>query len=138
MTLSSAIINLHSLWTCIFQCRWLRNKDANNSENLRRTFGLYDKKQVNVLPEELAEIIKLIHYKIEQKYKTYSDAFKALDVNRNKVIEFREFFQGLDEMGLLLKLEKTKQLFDFIDSKRSGKITFKDFLKINYEAEQIK
>ena len=41
-------------------------------------------------------------------------------------------------MGLLLKLENTKQLFDFIDSKHTGKITFKDFIKINYEAEQIK
>ena len=116
----------------------IKKKDANNSDNLRKTLGLFEQQNFAQIPEDMEEIIKWIHYKIEQKYKNYKEAFKAIDINRNGIIEFREFFQGLDEMGLLLKLENTKRLFDYIDSGNKNKITFKDFLKINYEAIQIK
>ena len=84
-----------------------RKGDCNNSEAFKNGQDLYGYNNID-LPDPLISLMKLIHIKIEEKYKGYMNAFRAFDVDFNGYIDFRELIGGLESMGILLDLENTK------------------------------
>ena len=79
----------------------------NSSEGFKNSLDLYGYNDID-LPEPLISLMKLIHIKIEEKYKNYKNAFRKFDTDFNGYIDFRELIEGLESMGILLDLENTK------------------------------
>ena len=79
------------------------------------------------IPGELISLIKLIHLKIEEKYKNYRDAFRAFDSDFSGKIGFKEVVEGLEAMGILLELDNMKKLFSYLDVDKDGEINFSEF-----------
>jgi Ca2+-binding EF-hand superfamily protein len=57
-----------------------------------------------------------------------SRAFKRMDNNGNKSLDFSEFSQALSEMGLTLLEPEKRQLFIFFDKDRSGSVSYDELL----------
>lgn len=54
--------------------------------------------------------------------------FKIMDDDGNRSIDFKEFTKGLQEYGMLLEKEETKEVFALFDKDASGTIDFDEFL----------
>lgn len=57
-----------------------------------------------------------------------SRAFKRMDNNGNKTLDFSEFSQALAEVGLNLQEPEKRQLFIFFDKDRSGSVSYDELL----------
>ena len=99
---------------------------ANNSDCFKNSQDSYGFTTPS-MPPHLASLMKLIHVKIDEKYKNYRDAFRAFDSDFSGVIGFTELVEGLEAMGILLQLDRMKQLFNFLDTNQDGVINFSEF-----------
>jgi len=56
-------------------------------------------------------------------------AFRIMDDNENRILDFSEFKKGLHDYGVDLEPEVIKTLFAMLDVNRSGTIDFDEFLR---------
>jgi len=97
---------------------------------------LYGFKKID-LPDHLASLMKLIHTKIDEKFKNYKSAFRAFDNDYSGQIGFTELVEGLEMMGILLELDHMKKLFNYLDVNNDGQINFSEFWGLNYDNHLI-
>ncbi|CAI2361416.1 unnamed protein product [Moneuplotes crassus] len=107
--------------------------DSNNSDSFKNSQDQYGFKKID-LPDHLVSLMKLIHVKIDEKFKDYKDAFRAFDNDYSGNIGFTELVEGLETMGILLELESMKKLFNYLDVNKDGEINFNEFCRLHYDS----
>jgi len=65
--------------------------------------------------ERLEKLMKMIHIRIEEKYRDFRSAFRAIDKDFGGHLEFKEFMMALEEIGIKLRLSDFKLIFDALD-----------------------
>ena len=90
---------------------------------------------------EFGRIDKLIIHvnnRIVQKFKGFREAFRRFDKNFDGTLNFREFTEGMYEMGLNLTLPDFRVLFEAIDFDNEGQIDFFKFCLLNYDKAELR
>lgn len=77
------------------------------------------------------QLLRIIHLRLEQKFKDYRKAFRQFDVNFDGSVEFHEFVQGLEICGINMPYHDYKLVFDAINWDNSKSINFNKFCLIN-------
>ncbi|TMS35939.1 hypothetical protein L596_003224 [Steinernema carpocapsae] len=55
-------------------------------------------------------------------------AFRIIDDNENKTLDYEEFSKGIHDFAVKVKDSEIKEIFDHIDKDKSGSINFDEFL----------
>ncbi len=87
--------------------------------------------------ERIEKILKIIHARIEEKYRDFRTAFRAIDKDFGGQLEFKEFMLTLEELGIKLKLTDFKLIFDALDFDGRGHIDFTKFCYLNADRYSI-
>jgi Ca2+-binding EF-hand superfamily protein len=104
--------------------------DINNSDAFRNSIEqITSKKSIGVNRTE--KLLKHIHLRVEEKFKDYRSAFRSFDKNYVGNLTFKEFMNGLENIGIRLALEDFKILFEILDYNKTGEIGFNKFCLLN-------
>ena len=87
--------------------------DANNSDNFKRSFDY--NKDYSGKQERIDKLFKYVHARIEEKFKDFRIAFRSIDKDFGGSIDFKEFVIGMDSIGVKLRLDDYKLIFETID-----------------------
>jgi len=97
----------------IFQtCPSTLSQDRNQSKEL---WSILERKPLVRVPEEFRRIDELIqnaNFKVMEKFKGFRDCFRKMDKDFSGQLNFREFVQGMDEIGFSISLSDYRILFD--------------------------
>jgi len=102
-----------------------------------RPADLTEEEAAEFLNERLEKLLKIIHARIEEKYRDFRTAFRAIDKDFGGQLEFKEFMLTLEEMGIKLKLTDFKLIFDTLDFDGRGNIDFTKFCYLNADRYSI-
>jgi Ca2+-binding EF-hand superfamily protein len=91
-----------------------------------KTYGRIDK------------LLQHVNNRILEKYKGFREAFRKMDKNFDGSLNFREFMQGMQEMGIALTLPDYRLIFDKIDFDNEGEIDYFKFCLLDYDKEGIR
>lgn len=72
-----------------------------------------------------------MHFKIEQKFKDYRNAFRFVDVSFDSSVSFDEFVGQFEFIGITMALDDFKLIFNILDYDDTGEIDFLKFCLIN-------
>lgn len=81
--------------------------------------------------DRLEKLLKIIHARIEEKFRDYRTAFRNIDKDFGGFLEFKEFITSFEEMGIRLKVADFKMIFDALDYDSRGVIDFNKFCFLN-------
>lgn len=84
-----------------------------------------------LMNERLEKLLKMIHLRIEEKYRDFRQAFRAIDKDFGGRLEFKEFMMAMEEIGIKLRLIDFKLIFDALDFDQKGHIDFIKFCHLN-------
>ncbi|CDW77593.1 ras-related c3 botulinum toxin substrate 2 [Stylonychia lemnae] len=70
---------------------------------------------------------KEIETKLNERYVTIRNAFRAFDVNKNGLISESEFIEGLVQLNANLNENQIRQVFAELDKEKRGQISFENF-----------
>ena len=76
-------------------------------------------------------MIRQLHFKIEQKFKDYRNAFRFIDVSFDCAISFDEFVCQFEFIGITMALDDFKLIFNVLDYDNQGELDFLKFCLIN-------
>ena len=76
-------------------------------------------------------LVKFIHMRIEEKFKDFRKGFRSFDKNYDGNLNFKEFMQGLENIGIKLVYDDYKRVFSFVDFDGKGDIDFNKFCLLN-------
>jgi|LauGreDrversion4_2_1035121.scaffolds.fasta_scaffold82307_2 Ca2+-binding EF-hand superfamily protein len=93
--------------------------------------NLTEEEEVQFLNNRLEKLLKIIHARIEEKFRDYRSAFRNIDKDFGGFLEFKEFITSFEEMGIRLKLADFKMIFDALDFDSRGQIDFNKFSFLN-------
>ena len=85
----------------------------------------------SLINERLEKLLKTLHSKIEEKYRDFRIAFRAIDKDYGGHLEFKEFMMAMEEIGIKLRLGDFKLIFDALDYDMKGSIDFNKFCHLN-------
>lgn len=83
-------------------------------------------------------LLQHVNNRIVEKYKGFTEAFRRFDKNFDGSINFREFVQGMGEMGVNLSLTDYRLIFDKIDFDNSDEIDYFKFCMLDYDKETMR
>ena len=84
------------------------------------------------------KLLQHVNNRIIEKYKGFREAFRKMDRNFDGSLNFREFMQGMQEMGISLTLPDYRLIFDKIDYNDEGEIDYFKFCLLDYDKEQLR
>ena len=70
---------------------------------------------------------KEIETKLNERFVTIRNAFRAFDVNKNGLISESEFIEGLVQINANLTETQIRQVFANLDKEKRGAISFENF-----------
>ena len=81
----------------------------------------------------MRKTLEMLWIRIQERFKTFSPAFRYFDLKQNNRIEFTEFTKGLE--GLKIKVSTADQLmvFNHLDKGGKGFIDYQDFCNLSDE-----
>jgi len=84
------------------------------------------------------KLLQHVNNRIIEKYKGFRQAFRKMDRNFDGSLNFREFMQGMQEMGISLTLPDYRLIFDKIDYNDEGEIDYFKFCLLDYDKELLR
>lgn len=93
--------------------------------------GMTEEDEAQFLNDRLEKLLKIIHARVEEKFRDYRTAFRNIDKDYGGYLEFKEFIVSLEEMGICLKVTDFKMIFDALDYDSRGSIDFNKFCFLN-------
>jgi hypothetical protein len=93
--------------------------------------GMSEEEEAQFLNDRLEKLLKIIHARIEEKFRDYRTAFRNIDKDFGGFLEFKEFITSFEEMGIRLKVADFKMIFDALDYDSRGVIDFNKFCFLN-------
>ena len=73
-----------------------------------------------------------------EKFKGFRDCFRKMDKDFSGQLNFREFVQGMDEIGFSISLSDYRILFDQMDYDQSGEIDYFKFCLLDYDKASMR
>ncbi len=107
-----------------------RNRSTQFTNSLERTPLVVDSLENFKRTDKL---IQLAHFKILEKFKGFRECFRRLDKDFSGMLNFREFVQGMDEIGFHISLSDYRILFNQIDFDQAGEIDYFKFCLLDYD-----
>lgn len=80
-------------------------------------------------------LLQHVNNRILEKFRGFTDAFRRFDKNFDGSLNFREFVQGMGEMGINLTLPDYRLIFDKIDFNQEKEIDYFKFCLLDYGKE---
>lgn len=120
------------------QCPSTLPADHNKSTNFINSL---ERQPMMKTLEQYSRIDKLLQHvnnRILEKYKGFTEAFRRFDKNFDGSLNFREFVQGLTEMGINLTLPDNRLIFDKIDYNKEEEVDYFKFCLLDYDKENIR
>eukprot|EP00350_Pseudokeronopsis_sp_OXSARD2_P005076 CAMPEP_0170542934 /NCGR_PEP_ID=MMETSP0211-20121228/2214_1 /TAXON_ID=311385 /ORGANISM="Pseudokeronopsis sp., Strain OXSARD2" /LENGTH=98 /DNA_ID=CAMNT_0010846165 /DNA_START=903 /DNA_END=1199 /DNA_ORIENTATION=- len=77
------------------------------------------------------KLFMYVHARIEEKFKGFRQAFRNFDKDFGGSINFKEFIQGMESIGVKLKLDDYRRIFETLDYNQEGEIDFTKFCLLN-------
>jgi Ca2+-binding EF-hand superfamily protein len=71
--------------------------------------------------------------RIEERFKTFANAFQFFDLNANNRVSFNEFSKGLEFLKVKLNMKDQMSCFKQLDTISRGYITYDDFCALTRE-----
>ena len=93
--------------------------------------GMSEEEEAQFMNDRLEKLLKIIHARIEEKFRDYRTAFRNIDKDFGGFLEFKEFITSFEEMGIRLKVADFKMIFDALDYDSRGVIDFNKFCFLN-------
>ena len=84
------------------------------------------------------KLLPHVNTRILEKYKGFREGFRKMDKNFDGSLNFREFMQGMQEMGIALTFPDYRLIFDKIDFDNAGEIDYFKFCLLDYDKEGIR
>jgi Ca2+-binding EF-hand superfamily protein len=81
--------------------------------------------------ERVDKLLRYINARIEEKFKGFRQAFRNFDKDFGGSIDFKEFIEGMESIGVRLKLNDFRLVFERIDFDGKGIIDFQKFCLLN-------
>ncbi|CDW89087.1 ef hand family protein [Stylonychia lemnae] len=111
------------------------NLIAMKNDPIERKFSSSQKE--TILKEELYEKkmklqLEFIWLKVSNKYPSLSSAFRYFDRNGDSQINFIEFSQALDSLGIQLSIDDQKEVYKYLDQDGDQTISFNEFCRITH------
>lgn len=112
-------------------CPVIDSKDRNQSHGFKKAIDIKTTYK-EVMEQGRAErLIKFVHQRIEEKFKGFRSAYRTFDKDYNGGLDFNEFMQGLENIGIILSFQDYKLIFDSVDYDNEGEIDYNKFLLLN-------
>ena len=123
----------------VYSTQPLRNKsDANGSENFTEIMS-YQSTPTGVEEQDSTyELLRYIHLKIEERFKDYRKAFRAIDKNFDGGLSFKEFMIAIENLGIRFSFKDHRRVFNFVDFDNDGEIDFNKFCLLNTDKVKLK
>ena len=102
-----------------------------------KPLNLSEAEAMQFLNERVEKLLKIFHARIEEKYRDFRTAFRAIDKDFGGQLEFKEFVMTFEEMGIKLRLSDFKLIFDALDYDGRGHIDFTKFCFLNADRYSI-
>jgi Ca2+-binding EF-hand superfamily protein len=80
-----------------------------------------------VFPEAVIPAVLEIDGRLQNKYFTLRDAFRAFDVDKAGEITESKFLEGIIQMNTQITEDQIREVFKAIDLDSNGRITFDEF-----------
>jgi hypothetical protein len=110
---------------------WDNNRSTNFINSLERQPMM---KTANTY-SRIDKLLQHVNNRILEKYKGFREAFRRMDKNFDGSLNFREFMQGMQEMGINLTLPDYRLIFDKIDFDEEEEIDYFKFCLLDYDKE---
>lgn len=81
----------------------------------------------------LQKNMELIQLRIEERFPTFSHAFRFFDLNFNNRVSFNEFSKGLEYLKVKINMKDQMRCFKHLDTLGRGYITYDDFCALTVE-----
>lgn len=65
--------------------------------------------------------------RIQERFKTFSPAFRYFDLSFNNRVSFNEFILGMENLKVKLSSRDQLMVFNYLDSDKKGYIDYNDF-----------
>ena len=83
-------------------------------------------------------LLQHVNNRILEKHKGFTYAFRRFDKNFDGSLNFREFVQGMGELGINLNLADYRLIFDTIDYNEEYEIDYFKFCLLDYDKEKLR
>ena len=81
--------------------------------------------------DRVDKLLRYINARIEEKFKGFRQAFRNFDKDFGGSLDFKEFIEGMENIGVKLKLNDYRIIFEYIDFDNLGYIDFQKFCLLN-------
>jgi hypothetical protein len=112
--------------------------DQNNSKCFKNSLERIPMMKTDKTYGRIDKLLQHVNNRILEKYKGFREAFRKMDKNFDGSLNFREFMQGMQEMGIALTFPDYRLIFDKIDFDNEGEIDYFKFCLLDYDKEGIR
>eukprot|EP00351_Strombidinopsis_sp_SopsisLIS2011_P005729 CAMPEP_0116872698 /NCGR_PEP_ID=MMETSP0463-20121206/3524_1 /TAXON_ID=181622 /ORGANISM="Strombidinopsis sp, Strain SopsisLIS2011" /LENGTH=144 /DNA_ID=CAMNT_0004513331 /DNA_START=125 /DNA_END=559 /DNA_ORIENTATION=- len=123
--------NLKDIMELYDKCPYVLRGQKNYSGNFVQSIDV--KKTISSKFDRVDKLIQFVHFRMEEKFKGYREAFRMFDKNFDGSLNFREFMTGLSSIGVNLNMPDYRLIFEFIDYDEAGDISFFKFCLLDFE-----
>jgi len=92
-----------------------------------------EKSLKSVATSHLDQMLEFIWTKIEEKFSSFSIAFRYFDQENNTTVNKQEFRDGLQRLKVRLSNEDFNSAFSYLDKHRIGYFTYNQFCTLSEE-----
>lgn len=104
--------------------------DSNNSDNFKNSMD-FNRNISSSKHERIDKLLMYVHARVEEKFKDFRHAFRNFDKDFGGSIDFKEFIQGMESIGVKLRIDDYRLIFDAVDYNGEGEIDFTKFCYFN-------
>ena len=79
----------------------------------------------------MKQLVELVWTRLQERYKTHTNAFRFLDQRSKGKVKRTDLQQGLEKTRISLSREDVTKIFNFLDVKKQGFLTYQDFCQID-------
>ncbi|CDW75548.1 ef hand family protein [Stylonychia lemnae] len=85
------------------------------------------------LDQKLLQLMDLVGAKLMEKFTSLAQAFRYFDGNLNQSINYHEFYNALDHLGIKISADDSKKIFNYLDTDQNNAVSYNEFCELSEE-----